>query len=186
MPTDRRPPTADRSASSRPTWLAILRSMGVWRLQGAIDPQASLVLFEMSSLEDWPTVMFAVTDATAADTAPERDVSLGNALFCLVWVFLGSSVLLNLFVGVLITTFSEVRRREEGTLLMSDEQKSWAETFTKLMTLRPVRHVPTPTAAWRAVCFRLLAPLERGRRAGGAAGMGGAGLGGGGVAAAEW
>jgi len=116
---------------------------------------ASLVLFEMSSLEDRPVVLFAATDMVCPDAAPQRDHSLGNAVFFLAWVFLGSCVLLNLFVGVLITTFAEVRRRDEGTLLMSDEQKAWAEALQTMLTLRPVRFVHQPTSAIPAACFRI-------------------------------
>ena len=46
--------------------------------------------------------MFAGIDATGKGLPPRRDHSPTSSLFFVVWIILGSLLLLNLFVGVLV------------------------------------------------------------------------------------
>ena len=86
---------------------------------------AMLLLFEVATLEGWPDVLFACIDATEVDHAPERDANPANAGFLMLWVMLGNMCLVNLLVGVLVETFDQVRRQEEGVAIMSSSQKQW-------------------------------------------------------------
>ena len=64
---------------------------------------AALLLFEVATLEGWVEVMWASVDATDIDMPAVRDFSPMMSIFFLLWVVLGSVLLLNLFVGVLVT-----------------------------------------------------------------------------------
>ena len=63
---------------------------------------AMTTLFELSSLEMWPDVMNFGRDVTEVDMHPVKDASLGNALFFVFFIFLGSFFVINLFVGVVM------------------------------------------------------------------------------------
>lgn len=95
-------------------------------------------------LQGWPDVLFAGIDATEIEAAPRRDANPANAVFFIVWVGLGSFCLLNLVVGVLVTTFYEIRTKEEGLDFMSEQQKVWADTMAHFLSLRPVQRMPCP------------------------------------------
>jgi len=116
---------------------------------------ASLLLFEMSSLEGWPDVLYRGIDATEVDVAPQRDAKLENSLYFVLWIVLGSYCLLNLFVGVLVTTFYEIRAKEEGLSFVSEAQKRWGDTMGQLLTLRPVQRLPCPPDPIGSRCWRI-------------------------------
>ena len=121
-------------------------------------PSSMLLLFEMSTLEGWLGVMFTAIDATGVGTAPVRDAHPENALFFILWIVLGSMLLLNLFVGVLVNVFGDIKRQEEEgggdtVVLMTDEQRQWTESMESALELRPTRVPKTPTNPIRRACF---------------------------------
>jgi hypothetical protein len=140
---------------------------------GSFDDVLSsmLVLFEMSTLEGWTDVMWACVDAISPDAAPVRDASPVRAVFHIAWMVLGSVLLLNLFVGVLVNVFAEMKRQEEegggaedssgsndqiGVPLMTPLQKEWAESMEALLEIKPKRLATTPDNPLRACCFALV------------------------------
>ena len=78
--------------------------------------QSSLLLFEISSLEGWPSAMYLGVDSVGVDLAPQLGYSWPTAVYFVAWVILGGFVVLNVFVGVLIDTFSksETEQRFKG------------------------------------------------------------------------
>ena len=58
-------------------------------------------------------MMWTAIDATGVRSAPVRDANPSIALFFIVWVILGSVLLLNLFVGILVNIFEQVTRQED-------------------------------------------------------------------------
>ena len=107
---------------------------------------AALLLFEMASLEEWPKLMYAGIDATGVDMAPLRDAHPAQGLFFVAWILLGSFLLLDLFVGTLVSTYEEIKTAEEQDgALLTDEQREWVEVMERLVALRPKVYVPCPT-----------------------------------------
>ena len=114
---------------------------------------ASLLLFEMSTMEDWPDVMALGTDVTSIDHAPERDASRSMVLYFVVWIGVGALFLPNLFVGVLVDTFTHMRERELGYGLMTADQAAWTRAMEVVLCQRAVRSNSRPVAAWRSFFF---------------------------------
>ena len=125
-------------------------------------PSAMLLLFEMSTLEGWTAVMFGAIDVVAIGEAPVRDASVRNAIFFILWIILGSMLLLNLFVGVLVNVFNEIKQQEEegggepGAPLMTDEQRQWTESMESALELKPLRVPPKPKNGLGACCYVLV------------------------------
>jgi len=95
---------------------------------------AITTLFELSSLEMWPDIMNMGRDVTEVDKHPVVDASLGNSLFFVFFIFLGSFFVINLFVGVVINKFSEVKEANNGaSLFLSDEQQKWVKMQKEIM-----------------------------------------------------
>ena len=140
-----------------------------------------LVLFEMSTLEGWTDVMWACVDGISSEDAPVRDAFPVRTVFHIGWIVLGSVLLLNLFVGVLVNVFAEMKRQEEEEggddligapsaaaahdgaagqsrtgVLMTPMQKEWAESMEALLEIRPKKLAPCPSSTLRAACFHLV------------------------------
>ena len=71
--------------------------------------QALLTFFEISTTEAWTGVMWATVDATEEDMQPIRDLYLNWVWFFMVFMLVGSYLVMNLFVGVIIDNFNKVR-----------------------------------------------------------------------------
>ena len=59
---------------------------------------AALLLFEVTTFEKWPRVMFACIDAVDFDVPPTRNAHPAKGLFVIAWVVIGAMCLVNLFV----------------------------------------------------------------------------------------
>ena len=110
---------------------------------------ASLLLFEMSTLEGWTDVLWSGMDVTAAGQAPSRESSAPLALYFVVWVAFGALFLPNLFVGVLVDTYSHMKAKEDGYGFMTKEQRQWMKAMRVLLRSSPVRRAPRPAARLR-------------------------------------
>ena len=116
-----------------------------------------LLLFEASTFEGWPDVMYAVIDATLPGRPPELNYSRAQGLYMVFWVILGGMFLLNVFVGVIVDEFARIKRSDEGLSMMDEDQESWVDTMKQLLKLKPRRYPPEPTHdRWRALAYRTI------------------------------
>ena len=122
--------------------------------------EAMLALFQISTLENWPNIMYNAMDVTGFERQPVRDFQQRNlywpALYFLLTVFICSYVLANLFVGVILQHFARFRGMHDGLLLLSAEQRAWVHTQAKMLKLRPRPLYDEPRHAVRNFCFRLV------------------------------
>lgn len=70
--------------------------------------QALLTFFEISTTEAWTSVMYAAVDATDVDMQPIRDFNIMIVWFFMLFMLIGSYLVMNLFVGVIIDNFNKV------------------------------------------------------------------------------
>lgn len=73
---------------------------------------AMITLYVVSSLEGWPDIMIQTIDMTDVDLGPLKEYSVGNALFYIIFIFIGSFFFLNFFIGVLFLKFNEAQAKE--------------------------------------------------------------------------
>ena len=73
-----------------------------------------LTLFEVSTLEMWPNIMFRAIDATTPTTAPKRDNQPFVSLLFVVFIFLTTFFVMNLFISVIVDKFNEMQKKKEG------------------------------------------------------------------------
>ena len=77
---------------------------------------AMLTLFIVSNNEGWPDVMYAFSDATGVETGPKPGAGIINAVFFILFVFVGRFYFLNLFTGVLFVNFETAKREEKDAM----------------------------------------------------------------------
>ena len=117
---------------------------------------AALVLFEVSAVEGWTSVLWASMDAVGVDVAPERDHAPARGLFIVSWLLLGALLLLNAIAGVVVATFAEIKAHADGGgALLTERQRNWVDMMSHMLTLRPRRRIPCPREPWRAACYRI-------------------------------
>lgn len=88
-------------------------------------PAAMLLLFELSSLECWPTVMFHAVDSVGPGLGAERGHNPGAVLYFVAWVLVGGLFMRNLFIGIIVDTFNTIKQQQDGLLFMTPEQQQW-------------------------------------------------------------
>lgn len=101
---------------------------------------AMLTLFEVLSLEGWLEVR---------DVIIER-MGTRHAVFVHVFVFIGTMIGLTLFVGVVITNYSE----NKGTALLTVDQRRWLDLKGRIKLSQPLHIPPRPdNSPFRAFIF---------------------------------
>jgi len=114
-------------------------------------------LFEMSTTEGWADVMWQGVDSRGVEMQPVRDNSPGWVWFFMFFMVVGSFFAVNLFVGVVIDNFNQMKAKQGGSILLTDEQKEWVKTQEAMMKLQPFVQPPRATSAAMAWCQRLVA-----------------------------
>ena len=99
-----------------------------------------LTLFEISTTEAWVDVMWAVVDSRGIDMQPVRDFYLLWTWFFMFFIFIGNYLFLNLFVGVTIDNFSDIKERKtaEGqSMFKTKSQAMWWQTYELSIKMLP-------------------------------------------------
>lgn len=83
--------------------------------------------FEVASGENWPEVLFRTIDSQDFDMGPSRDNRPVVALLFVVYIFITSFFVMNLFDSVIVDKFTEEIKKKEGSHKFSEEQKEWVK-----------------------------------------------------------
>ena len=110
---------------------------------------AFMALFEVASGDSWETVMYLMADVpTEAGQPPYRDDGpMSNCLwafFCVIFVFMGQLFMMQLFVSVIIDSFSMT----EGSGLLTGDQLL-VNDMTKYFTQLTPEAKPEVPGGWR-------------------------------------
>lgn len=106
---------------------------------------AMATLYEISTTEGWVDVMIAAVDNNGIDMQPIRDNNELTVFFFIGFMIIGSFFVMNLFVGVVIDSFNNVRHEKDGDkVFMTAEQEEWANTQKVIMKIKPMRYDPVP------------------------------------------
>eukprot|EP00752_Nemacystus_decipiens_P011295 g10037.t1 len=149
------------SADGVPTSLQVCECLGLdWdqTIPQQFDnvAQALLTFFEISTTEAWTSVMYAAVDATDVDMQPIRDKQLMIVWFFMLFMLVGSYLVMNLFVGVIIDNFNKMKSKAEGDgVLVTEEQQSWIKTQHMTHRLRPLKRVTLPGDPVGDWCYKV-------------------------------
>ena len=126
-----------------------------------------LVLFETATLEMWLEVMYHSVDAVEEGTQPRLNHNEGAALFYVVFIIIGAFFVMNLFVGVTIDKFNEMKETQEeedeiegrakgASLFVTEEQRRWQLVERMMSKCKPTRVYEPPKHAARARVFHVV------------------------------
>mmetsp|Transcript_11321 Transcript_11321/g.26831 ORF Transcript_11321/g.26831 Transcript_11321/m.26831 type:complete len:1216 (+) Transcript_11321:1-3648(+) len=109
-----------------------------------------ITLFEMATLEMWPDIMYDAVDATGIDKQPIRDSQLWICVVVVLFLVVCAFFVLNLFVGVTIDKFNDMKAKQEGrSLFLTEEQQNWLTIQKLLAACRPIRRFKPPEGGAR-------------------------------------
>jgi len=125
-------------------------------------------LFEISTTEGWVDVMLAAVDSTDIHMQPIENNQEFWIVFFIIFMIIGSYLMTNLFVGVIIQNFNELKAekenetqqtgQDEGDLFITEEQKSWQMTQKLLASMLEMQfyRIAPPKNWFRATLFHVV------------------------------
>ena len=96
-----------------------------------------ITMFGMITTEGWLDVLFAVVDSNKIDYVPERNLNPGYIIYFSIFMIVGSLFILNLFVGVVISTFNVEKEKLSHNGLMTPLQNEYVEALIKCFVTNP-------------------------------------------------
>ena len=83
--------------------------------------QAMFTLFILMTRNGWQTTMYAGIDSTEIGYQPKENSNPAFALYFISYMIVGSLFVMNLFVGVVIDNFNQIKDKEDfGGIQMID------------------------------------------------------------------
>jgi voltage-gated cation channel len=111
---------------------------------------AMQTIFMMSNTVMWSDVMYRGATARAIDyTASDQIESVLAALFFVLIIVIGNFFLMNLFVGVIITTYNREKEIMGKDFMLTEEQKKWRRKSMMMLLSQPMFKMKIPHSEWR-------------------------------------
>ena len=111
--------------------------------------QAAISIFEILTLEEWPALMYTVIDATEVGQGPKFENEPSRAVFFYVVILAGAFLLLNLFVGVIVSAYNEAKANARDAVERELKSK-WEKEAEKLIrSAKPVAAENSKTGVCR-------------------------------------
>lgn len=100
--------------------------------------QGMLTLFEVASLELWLDVMYSAMDVPdELGLQPVKNSSPWYALYFVIFVVIGAFLILNLFVGAVVDTFTLVKNEQNRVATMTPAQAEFVSSMRLMMQKQP-------------------------------------------------
>lgn len=118
---------------------------------------ALLTLFVAATTAGWADLMMNCATATDLDYSAVP-YSEGNPVWMFFFIFfeiVGSFFFLNLFVGVVISTFHSEHDKIGGNNLLTEKQKEWIDLRLLVLRSEPLRKLKKPKSRCRSFFFRI-------------------------------
>lgn len=113
-----------------------------------------MFLYILTTQENWPVLAYQGVDSDDDELGPIKDARWYYAYYFVVFLFIGSMFLLNLFVGVMFLNFTKVQKEETssfGDILITEDQLNWIEVQKMITKAQPNYNIQTtpPLYNWR-------------------------------------
>lgn len=115
-----------------------------------------ITFFEIAGLEMWPARMYAAVDSVELDHGPVTDNNKGIAFIYVVYIFLTTFFIMNLFVSVIVDKFNDEIKKRQGSDQFTAEQKEWVKIQRLLVHTNPKIIPVEPINCLRLQCFKIV------------------------------
>ena len=107
---------------------------------------AMLTVFELVTGENWPVVMQSGTDNVAPNVLPISKNTPEAAIYFIMVEIVLNQLLIELFTGIIIDTYLDLRTNSSGLSLLTDNQKAWVDNMKVMLQTKPVRFDQPPAS----------------------------------------
>jgi Ion transport protein len=114
-----------------------------------------ITLFVLSTLEGWPDYMYFFIDAD--ETGPIKDSQMQFCWFFVVFILVGSLLLMNLFVGVILVNYHLAEENNSKIDGLNRSQNEWVDTQKLIVKSDPYFSIfYPPDDKAREIAFRIV------------------------------
>lgn len=112
--------------------------------------QALMTVFEVASGENWPGIMYYAVDAVGPGQPSVVEYNTAAALYFIIIQVVCDFFLMELFTGVIIANYDELKEASAGSGLLTPEQQLWVEQMKLMMSSSPAKQMirPAKGAGW--------------------------------------
>lgn len=87
--------------------------------------EALVTLNEVNSMQEWPNTAWIAIDSVEVDQQPHEGNAPYYVLYFMVFIIISQYMFMNLFIGVIFTSFADVKASQSGKDIMSRRQLCW-------------------------------------------------------------
>jgi len=116
---------------------------------------ALLTFFEISTTEAWVDVMLAAVDSNGVEYQPILNNRRFYIVFFCLFIVVGSYLVMNLFVGVIIDNFQR-QSQDEDFILLTEQQQLFVKTQKIVSKLKPLRKQKPPGYPLGDLAFKII------------------------------
>jgi hypothetical protein len=116
-----------------------------------------VTFFELATLEGWPNILLKIIDSQGEDMGPIEDNRPYASIVFIVFIFIQTFFVMNLFVSVIVDKFNEEIKRRQGSDGFTESQKEWVK-IQRIMLHANVKKMPLPPkeSRFRSAMFKLV------------------------------
>jgi hypothetical protein len=115
-----------------------------------------MTFFEISTLEMWPGMMYEAIDGVGYDESPKLDNSTAMSFVFIMYIFVTTFFIMNLFISVIVDKFNEQIKKRQGQFDFTKEQKEWVKIQRLLLQTNPKIIPVEPINCFRMQCFKIV------------------------------
>ena len=112
-------------------------------------------LYQISTTSMWQNLMYRSAAATGVDQMPSELSDKWITFFFVSFIVVGNFFILNLFVGVVITTYNREKELLGKNFLLTEKQKKWLQNKIMFIQSKPMLKMKQPREEWRTPFFYL-------------------------------
>ena len=119
---------------------------------------AWMVVFDMTSQENWPDVMYNGIDGVEIGFSRARDYNPGIGLFFVVIEFISNMFFLPLVLGVMFDKFEKAKRGNTSIsqLILKNDQLRWVEMMKFIIRTKRVQEKPEVQSTVRLIILKFI------------------------------
>jgi len=110
---------------------------------------AALALFQTATTVGWADLMYMGSASRGVDMEPKHLSNLYSTFFFVIFIIVGSFFILNLFIGVIISTYNKGKEAYGKNFLLTEKQKRWLEAKLMIIQAKPIVKMKLPSSEWR-------------------------------------
>ncbi|CAD8058415.1 unnamed protein product [Paramecium primaurelia] len=117
---------------------------------------SALTLFVIVTSEGWSPIMEQIWSIRGENQTPEENYNRYWAIYFQVFFFIGNTCMLNMFIGLVVSTYDESKLKAEGTYELEGNQREWCDIKKSIHKLQPKVKSRKPKTFIRKIAFFLV------------------------------